>query len=203
MGREIEMKIPLSEEKYNELIGVFCNEKSVINGIKITKACPETVLKRDEYWSRYNSRDERLANKEPQVIRIRTEEKKGKSEAYFTLKHKTRQNGIELNKEDETYIEDPEVLRLFFTEAGYHKWFDKIKKNVGAYCNSSVLPGVEFHVELEDVNGLKYIEVEVTTEEGEADVIKAALGDFMKQCGLDPEQRDVRSWVEILQEKNV
>lgn len=198
MGREIEMKIPLTEEKYNELIQVFCEQKSQIEGIKIIKACPETVFKQDEYWSRYDSREERLEHKELQVIRIRTEVKDGKHEAFFTLKHKNRQNGIELNKEDETYIENPDVLRLFFTEAGYHKWFDKVKKNVGAFCHSSVLPGVEFHVELEVVNGLKYIEVEVTSEEGDAQVIKSALGDFMKQCGLNPDDRDCRSWVEIL-----
>ena len=198
MGREIEMKIPLTEDKYNSLIQVFCEQKSQIEGIKILKACPETVFKRDEYWSRYDSREERLEHKEPQVIRIRTEEKNGKNEVFFTLKHKTKQNGIELNKEDETYIENPEVLRLFFIEAGYHKWFDKVKKNAGAFCHSSVLPGVEFHVELEDVNGLKYIEVEVTSEEGDAQIIKSALGDFMKQCGLNPEYRDYRSWVEIL-----
>lgn len=198
MGREIEMKIPLTEEKYNKLIQVFCEQKSQIEGIKIIKACPETVFKQDEYWSRYDSREERLEHKELQVIRIRTEVKDGKHEAFFTLKHKNRQNGIELNKEDETYIENPDVLRLFFTEAGYHKWFDKVKKNVGAFCHSSVLPGVEFHVELEVVNGLKYIEVEVTSEEGDAQVIKSALGDFMKQCGLNPDDRDCRSWVEIL-----
>lgn len=198
MGREIEMKIPLTEGKYKELINIFCNRESDLEGITVIKSCPELVIKRDEYWSRYDSRAERLANNEPQVIRIRSEESAEKKESYFTIKHKTRQNGIELNKEDETYIEDAEVLRLFFTEAGYHKWFDKIKKNVGAYCNSSVLPGVEFHVELEDVNGLKYIEVEVTAEEGDAQVIKTALGDFMKLCGLNPEDRDCRSWVEIL-----
>ena len=94
MGREIEMKIPLTEEKYNSLIQVFCEQKSQIEGIKILKACPETVIKRDEYWSRYDSREERLEHKEPQVIRIRTEEKNGKNEVFFTLKHKTKQNGI-------------------------------------------------------------------------------------------------------------
>ena len=48
MGREIEMKIPLTEEKYNSLIQVFCEQKSQIEGIKILKAYPETVIKRDE-----------------------------------------------------------------------------------------------------------------------------------------------------------
>lgn len=198
MGREIEMKIPLSEEKYYELIDIFCNRKNNLDGITVKSSISETVLKRDEYWSRYNSREERLEHKEPQVIRLRTEESGGQKKTFFTIKHKTRENGIELNKEDETFVEDAEVLRLFFEEAGYHKWFDKIKKNVGAYCSSVVLPGVDFHVELEDVNGLKYIEVEVTSMEGDAQIIKSALGEFMKLCGLNPENRDVRSWVEIL-----
>lgn len=204
MGREIEIKIPLSLEEYSQLFDVFSNKKDVFAGLtfvqKDGKNGPaEIVTKKDEYWSKYNSRAERVEHKEAQVIRIRSEESSGASKAFFTIKHKIFQNGIELNKEDETFVEDPEVLREFFQEAGYHMWFEKVKKSCGAYCNSSVMPGIEFHVEVELVNDLPYIEIEVTQEEGQADKIKQALQDFVKVLGLNPEKRDIRSWVEILQ----
>ncbi len=206
MGREIEIKIPLSFEEYTRLFDIFFNKKETVQGVEFIKKnsgdeASGIATKRDEYWSKYNSRAERIEHKEAQVIRIRSEETSGVCKAYFTIKHKIFQNGIELNKEDETFVEDPEVLREFFIEAGYHKWFEKIKKSCGAYCYSSVLPGVEFHVEVELVNDLPYIEIEVTQEQGEADKIKQALQELVRQLGLNPEKRDIRSWVEILEKK--
>ena len=201
MGREIELKVPLSDKEYQRLYNLFFNKSEEIFGLTILKAMPSIIIKKDEYWSRYDSREERKANNEPQVIRIRSEEFDGQSKAFFTIKHKVYQNGIELNKEDETFVEDPEVLREFFVEAGYHKWFEKVKKSYGVFCNSSVLPGVEFHVEVEEVNGLPYVEIEVTQDDGDADIIKQGLNDLVKQLGLNPGKRDIRSWVEIIQEK--
>lgn len=204
MGREIELKIPLTDLQYDYLFEIFVSQSKKINDIKITKNCIlsdgsfEQVIKKDEYWSKYNSREERVTNKESQVIRIRTEETTDKNESFFTLKHKTKQNGIELNQEDETFVKDPEVLRLFFVEAGYHKWFEKVKKNYSIYCTFEQIPDITYHVELEEVNGLKYLETEVTQNEGDASVIKESLAELMKVCGLNPENRDIRSWVEIL-----
>lgn len=199
MGREIEIKVPLSDKEYQKLYDFFFNRKGQIKGLNLLEAQPSIIIKKDEYWSKYNSREERRANKEAQVIRIRTEKVSGQSKAFFTIKHKVYQNGIELNKEDETFVEEPEVIREFFAEAGYHKWFEKIKKAYSAYCTCDCLPGVEFHVEVEKVNDLAYVEIEVTQEEGDADKIKQGLNDLVKLLGLDPEKRDIRSWVEIIQ----
>lgn len=201
MGREIEVKVPLTQNQFDELFNCLCLRKQTIPGVQVVQTSDKLIIKRDEYFSRYNTREERRANKEPQVIRIRTEEKDGKSEAYFTLKYKTRENGIELNREDETFVQDATVLREFFAEAGYHLFFEKIKKNYAADCIADAFPGITYHVELENINGLLYAEVEVVQEEGDAQKIKQSLFDFIKLLGLDPEKRDIRSWMEILLEK--
>lgn len=198
MGREIEVKIPLTKSEYDNLYDTLILCKNHIEGIKVTKSSEYEIVKRDEYYSKYNSRDERRAAGEPQVIRIRTEEESGKSEAFFTLKYKKKENGIELNQEDESFVENPEVLREFFAEAGYHLFFDKIKRNFSANCISDKLPGIDFHAELENVNDLLYLEVEVVQENGDADMIKQSLFDFIQLLGIDPERRDIRSWMEIL-----
>lgn len=201
MGREIEIKLPLLAEEHDFLFKALILKESFIDGITVVNSTKELISKRDEYYSKYKSREERRAAGEPQVIRIRSEESGGKTEAYFTLKFKKKENGIEFNKEDETFIKDPEVLREFFAEAGYHLFFEKIKKNYSAVCQCKKYTDINFHAELEDVNGLLYLEVEVVQDEGEPDVIKQALFGFISQLGLNPEKRDVRSWMEILQEK--
>ena len=56
----------------------------------------------------------------------------------------------------------------------------------------------EFHLELEAVNNLLYLEVEVTDESLEADKVKEKIAEFMSLLKVNPEKRDSRSWVEIL-----
>ena len=63
------------------------------------------------------------------------------------------------------------------------------------------MPGCDFHLELEKVNGLKYIEVEVTDGSDDADDVRAALEKFMELFGLDTSKRDSRSWMEIIKGK--
>ena len=203
MAREIEMKIPLTEEQYDYIYDVIFGSKS-IQGLTFEK--PVNIIKNDEYYSKYEIFAERMSKVregvEPQVIRIRTvlksKEDKEKKEAFFTIKRKTVENGIELNKEDETYIEKPEVLRQLFNLAGYTMWFEKQKDAFSVYCTAPLLDGTPFHVELEIVNGFKYIEVEVLDEKIPAEVVKAAIGDFMKLFGLNPDDKDGRSWKEIV-----
>jgi len=173
--------------------------KQSFEKISIIEPCDgKLIVKQDEYYSKFNSREERIAGGEPQVIRIRTDEIEGNKKSYFTLKRKTRQNGIELNQEDETFIEDASVIRDMLEIAGYHCWFRKEKRNYSVYCEFTDLPDTEFHLELETVNNLKYVEIEVTQEEGDADKIKVSLNNFVTCLGLNPEDRDIRSWIEIV-----
>ena len=85
--------------------------------------------------------------------------------------------------------------------SGYHQFFEKRKDAFSVYCESEVLEGCEFHLELEKVNELKYIEVEVTDEKEtmlSADSVRIGLEKFVELFGLDSKKRDSRSWMEIL-----
>ena len=158
-------------------------------------------MKKDEYFSKYKKEIERRENNEPQVIRIRTQDFENDRRSYFTIKRKVVEDGIEVNKEDETFIEDANVLRDFFALSGYSRWFSKEKKACGVYCTFSLFEGVTFHLELEIVNELKYVEIEVTDTDGSAKDIKAGLTQFVKALNLDPLKKDSRSWVEIINGK--
>ena len=195
MGREIEIKIPLTDDQYDKIFSVITGAETLA-GVKVLGQ-PEHLLKSDTYFSRYNTREESKAAGEPQVIRIRSEagvEKK----AFFCIKRKTIENGIELNREDETFVENPEVIRDLLLFSDYHQFFEKNKDSYGVHCQSVVLPGCDFHLELEKVNNLKYVEVEVTDGTDAADAVRAALEKFMEQFGLDTSKRDHRSWMEII-----
>ena len=205
MGREIEIKIPLTSEEFDRIYDFLCLKKS-IDGIKILgddkNPCERKFfLKKDEYFSKYKKEIERRENNEPQVIRIRTQDFENDRRSYFTIKRKVVEDGIEVNKEDETFIEDANVLRDFFALSGYSRWFSKEKKDCGVYCTFSLFEGVTFHLELEIVNELKYVEIEVTDTDGSAKDIKAGLTQFVKALNLDPLKKDSRSWVEIINGK--
>lgn len=205
MGREIEIKIPLTSEEFDRIYDFLCLKKS-IDGIKILgddkNPCERKFfLKKDEYFSKYKKEIERRENNEPQVIRIRTQDFENDRRSYFTIKRKVVEDGIEVNKEDETFIEDADVLRDFFALSGYSRWFSKEKKACGVYCTFSLFGGVTFHLELEIVNELKYVEIEVTDTDGSAKDIKAGLTQFVKALNLDPLKKDSRSWVEIINGK--
>jgi len=195
MGREIEIKIPLTDDQYDKIFSVITGAEA-LSGLEVLGQ-PEHLLKSDIYFSRYNTREESKAAGEPQVIRIRSEagvEKK----SFFCIKRKTIENGIELNREDETFVENPEVIRDLLLFSGYHQFFEKNKDSYGVHCHSVVLPDCDFHLELEKVNGLKYIEVEVTDGTDAADAVRGALEKFMELFGLDTSKRDHRSWMEII-----
>ena len=195
MGREIEIKIPLTDDQYDKIFSVITGAEA-LSGLEVLGQ-PEHLLKSDIYFSRYNTREESKAAGEPQVIRIRSEAGEEKK-AFFCIKRKTIENGIELNREDETFVENPEVIRDLLLFSGYHQFFEKNKDSYGVHCQSVVLPGCDFHLELEKVNGLKYIEVEVTDGTDAADAVRGALEKFMELFGLDTSKRDHRSWMEII-----
>ena len=199
MGREIEIKIPLIDEQYDKIFSVITGAEP-LTGVKVFGQ-PEHLIKSDIYFSRYNTREESKAAGEPQVIRIRSEVAVGdktNERSFFCIKRKTIENGIEFNREDETFVEKPEIIRDLLLFSGYHQFFEKNKDAYGVHCESVVLPGCDFHLELEKVNGLKYVEVEVTDGADAADDVRAALEKFMEQFGLDTSKRDKRSWMEII-----
>ena len=200
MGREIEIKIPLTDTEYEKIFNVI-SSKERLAGVKVASDSMEHLFKSDSYFSRYATREESKAAGEPQVIRIRSEVPDGdktNERSYFCIKRKTIENGIELNREDETFVEKSEVVRDLLLLSGYHQFFEKNKDAYGVHCQSEVLPGCDFHLELEMVNGLKYIEVEVTDGADSADDVRQALEKFVEKFGLDTSKRDKRSWMEII-----
>ena len=201
MGREIEIKIPLTEAQYDFIRDVISRSKEVEN-LKITSGKIEHILKSDEYYSRYQTRAESKAAGEPQVIRIRSErvdDGETNERSFFCIKRKSIENGIELNREDETFVENADVVRDLLGFSGYHKFFEKKKDALSVHCESDVLSGADFHLELEIINNLKYVEIEVTEEGLAADEVRSALEKFVTLFGLDASKRDSRSWMEILQ----
>ena len=86
----------------------------------------------------------------------------------------------------------------FFYFQVINSFFEKKKDAYGVHCRSVVLSGCDFHLELEMVNNLKYIEVEVTDGTDAADDVRMALEKFMELFGLDTSKRDKRSWMEII-----
>lgn len=196
MGREIELKIPLTKAEYDDVFAIMNKEKSVSE--ICVKTQPEFIEKSDEYYSRYTDRDERKKNGEPQVLRIRGDEKEGQLTYTFTIKRKRKENGIEFNEENETLVENPEVLRDLFMVSGYIKYFEKCKEAYGCHCNLNSCPSIDFHLELEKVNQYFYVEIECTDDAGNAEEIGQSLENFVRALGLDPAKRDSRSWMKIL-----
>ena len=223
MGREIDIKIPVSDSVYDYIRSVIFGQKKV-DDIDVVLKSLMRIEKSDEYYSRYDTQEERRAIGEPQVIRIRSERYENvpeissgninsenkladsdsccdidlKPKSFFCIKRKAIAKGIEFNSEDETYIENPDVLRDLLLFSGYHVFFAKKKNALSVNCRSSVLPDVDFHVELEMVNGLKFIEIEVTDDKIPADTVRASLEKFVRLFGLNPEDRVSKSWMEIL-----
>ena len=233
MGKEIELKIPLSQVQYDDLYKKIFVEKNC-TGVKVLDSSSEQIYKHDEYFTKYATLEERAEKNEPQVIRLRTESVLGNKQCFFTIKRKTLQNGIEVNKEDETLVSDENVLRLFFEEAGYRRWFNKEKKAYSSHCvlddeNEASDCGIGqvklgqtiFHLELVEVNGMLYVEVEVVSDDdvaaetenrlcdkGAADScgqkklpesnLKAQLEKFVVALGLNPADKEPRSWYQII-----
>ena len=214
MGREIEMKIPLTDSQYDYVRDVIFGKSSVSG---LTTSSPAKLSKKDEYFTRYDSRDERLKNGEPDVIRMRSETiDDDEIKTYFTIKYKKLENAIEVNREYESSVSNPEVMYIFFKEAGYHKWFSKEKHAYSCRCKMSSSADFDFHLELEIVNDSKWLEVEIvksdaehasaseaaknakSAENSENDFARKKLCDFVRLFDLDPSLKEPRSWYEII-----
>ena len=192
MAREIEIKLPLTDDEYKSIYNLIYSKSNV-----------EHLLKNDVYYSRYNTHEERVKNGEPRVIRIRSEQNLSTNEkkSYFCIKYKTIENGIEINSENETFVQDETVIDTLLKLSGYITYFDKKKDALSAYCRSPLNDSIEFHLELEVVNGLKYVEIEETESDLPADKIRRTLEEFVTQLGLDASKRDSRSWMEIINQQ--
>ena len=190
MGKEIEMKVPVSENEFQRLLDFASKTKSGV----------EHYLKKDEYYSRYDSDEERKTKGEPKVIRIRTEKSDEEEKHFFTIKYKTIENGTEFNDESETFIEDVSVLEKFLKVSDYKKYFEKTKESYSAYYDCDSDKQIVFHIELVIINGLHYVEIEVTDSPADPKKVSAELEKFFTFLGLDSSKKDSRSWMQIIKE---
>ena len=196
MSREIELKVPLTLAQF-ERIEKILTQKEQLSSINIRGL--SHIIKADEYFSRYQTHEERIKNNELRVIRLRTENDGTGEKAFFCIKRKTIENGIEFNSEKETFVEDADVLRSFFEASGFIRWFEKKKDALSVFCALSETPGFEAHLELEKVNSLPYIEIEYTKDDLPADEVRYGLEKILLTLGVDPKNRDSRSWAEIVE----
>lgn len=207
MSREIELKVPLTEAQF-EKIKFFFLKKEGFESVVFWNLLH--IEKSDEYYSLYRTHEERIKNKELRVIRIRSEKENSLEpsgidmfgeetgeKAFFCIKQKSIENGVEFNSEYESFVENPEVLRKFFETTGYIKWFEKKKDAFSVHCK---LSGSDFeaHLEIEKVNGLPYAEIEYTKEDFSPDKVRENLEKILLALEIDPKKRDSRSWAEIL-----
>ena len=196
MSREIELKVPLTLEQFDRIQKIL-TQKEQLSSINVRGL--SHILKSDEYFSRYHTHEERIKNNELRVIRIRTENDGKGEKSFFCIKQKTIENGVEFNSEKETFVEDADVLRDFFEASGFIRWFEKKKDALSVYAIVAENSDFEAHLELEKVNSLPYIEIEYTKEDLPADQVRAGLEKILLALGVDPKNRDSRSWAEILE----
>ena len=226
MGREIELKLPLTEEQFSKILSGIC-QKSKIGELRFEHN--EILIKSDEYFSQYKNHQDRLQN-EPRVIRLRTEKNCGfisdfdffasemptfpqtrdflkKLACTDTEKRSAKTSAVFTikNKKIEGGIEfnNEDETELSDPDT-LRKFFLGTKFDCWfkkeKYAFSSYCP--KAHLELEIVNGLPYVEIEYTNDDLQSEEVKDLLENIVRTLGLDPKNTDKRSWVEIISQTN-
>ncbi len=199
MSSEIEIKIPLEKEEFEKIENLISRNEKNSACENLVFSDYKKIFKSDEYFSRYKTRSERKNAGEFEVIRIRTEKIGGREKSFFTTKRKSLVDGFEVNDEKETFVENPEVVRNFLLESGFIKWFEKTKDSESVFCALKNGRNLKFHLELEKVNGLFYIEIECTENKNyQNHDVFSELEKVVESLGLDIQKNDPRSWIEIL-----
>lgn len=175
---EIEVKIPVDFAKFSKLLEMFA-----VNG--------EFKLKKDSYFSKYDTYNERKENNET-LIRIREENE----DCFITTKKKTILDGVEKNTEIETKVEKYFFFNFLLNDIGLKNYFSKNKKTWLMNINGT-------NTELEIIND-KYFYVEIEYITSTLENIQDATIYIKQVCeslGLNYEDRDTRSWMEIISEE--
>lgn len=153
------------------------------------------VSKEDIYYSKFNTKTERIENNEP-LVRIR----KSNSDYYFTTKIKNIVDGIERNLERETKIDDRFVIESFLFDIGYHIYFQKSKEGFKKTIKED---DYEINIEIFVVscnNKQKvYFEIEVVSDKLLNSQAIELLKEKVSSFGLDFDKRDERSWISIFE----
>lgn len=122
---------------------------------------------------------------------------------YVTYKNKNVVDGHESNTECEERI-SPELLDIIRScyDAIGTMYFSKVKRCICPFiCKEGHLKEGTINVDIDNVNDLYYFEIEfIPYVEGvyPEDMIYEGLEKVVREFGLDPKNKDPRSWVEIV-----
>ena len=123
---------------------------------------------------------------------------------YLTIKTKKVEDGNEKNVERETEITDPSVLEYLFSILRFTQSFEKSKNSLFFVYAGGPVKGVVpiIHIELVKVAGKYYFEIEsVNTAKEDIAKINLTMEDVAREYGLEPMNKDPRSWQEIMEEE--
>ena len=138
------------------------------------------------------------------------EDKEGRSEfdnIWLTYKQKKIENSVENNVEEEERINASTfaLLDKMFNNLG-KRYFNKIKRCISVDVDPINFPDSEYKnlgitIDIDNVHDLFYFEIEGVCDEYtnvSRDEIYKALEEITRTFGLNPDNKDSRSWVEIL-----
>lgn len=212
MGKEFEIKIPVSKDKLVEMLYKYGCDSDIRTEF-------ELKFKKDSYYSRYKDLDEGKANGEF-LTRIRAERSSHRRRinsklietfldeskelaqvepvTYFlTLKQKNVKAGIEDNYENELIYVDNQIsqMKTLFENMGLKVVFEKVKETLSftdmrTGCN----------VDISRMKGNYWVEIEYVSEKADNPMLR--VEEMCSILGLDIINRDTRSWPEIIKSLN-
>lgn len=219
MGKEVEMKIPMNLEQVKS-----CIQKVFNSGVGYQLIC-----KSDEYYKARFDRvvripkdiirirnntiitDEILNDVNLSVedyflgdnfgICIGRSKLSNPGHATVTYKKRFIEHGIESNVEDE--IDNPHdalIASEIIKQLG-SCWYKKMKKCISIpLWNFDNTPSSSGTIDIDNINGRYFFEIECTNPDLPTDQAIDKLETLIKDWGLNPNDRDGRTWVEIIKE---
>lgn len=214
---EIEFKVKLTKEQFIEFFNKRFRENCCEGGVIIY----DSFYDKNDYYYKSPNKDD--------VIRIRDEIKRVfkmvkentnpfkccdksdmiKALSFLCYKNKLIINGIEVNEEIETTIENEIVFDKIMESLGVEQYFHKNKKSIlidSQTGDEFVDYGIKYNIELVCVNDkYYYLEAEYIGLIGKDEKIKSA-SDAIKfletrkiiKDNFDVSVKDPRSWIEII-----
>lgn len=130
-----------------------------------------------------------VANGRPQEFRLRIDDQL----AVCTFKDKQIVDGLEVNREREFTVDDPDCLRELLDRIGCAVFLRKVKRGT-----QFSLGGV--NAELSDVESLgTFLELEIVRdEEGDIEAARASLQDLFLQAGISLQDVESRTYTSML-----
>lgn len=148
------------------------------------------VQKDDEVWSIP------LIQPGPRSGDFRLRVRRQPGSTLITFKDKSYRNGLEINREVEFGVSDPEAFESLLSMMSARRLYGKSKRGKAWQSGEGLL------AELLRVEGLgDFIEVETLREEGQdfdVDEIRAELSAVLEHCGIPAERIESKTYLQLL-----